>query len=326
MDAAITNWLLAGPPWIQYRTQLDLLDLDPDSESVRSSRNAMLANLNIKALISDCAGWDHAILNRHNDSNHPLHILSFLADVGLKRNDPGMEKVITSIMSHISPEGPFQVLTNIPVHFGGSGKEVWSWQLCDAPLLLYCLVKFGLRENESVQKGITHLIELGRENGWPCTASANLGKFHGPGRRDDPCPYANLLMLKLLGLLPEYEIRSETRDGVESALSLWEQSQSRSPYLFHMGTDFRKLKAPLIWYDILHLAEVLCHFAQARQDKRFQDMVRIIIQKANSDGLYTPESIWMKWKGWEFCQKKEPSRWITFYIKRLEHKQSAKSN
>ena len=320
MDADITNWLLAGPPWIQYRAQLDMLDLDSESEIVRSSHAAMLADPNFQTLINDCIGWVHAILKRHNDAHHPLHILSFLADIGLNRDDPGMKKVIALIIAHQSPESPFQVVTNIPTHFGGSGKDDWSWQLCDAPLLLYCLVKFGLRENESVQKGITYLIGLGRENGWPCAASASLGKFHGPGQRDDPCPYANLLMLKLLSLMPEYEMRSETKNGVESALSLWEQSRSRSPYLFHMGTDFRKLKAPLIWYDILHLTEVLSHFTQARQDKRFQDMVRNITKKANSDGLYTPESIWMKWKGWEFSQKKEPSRWLTFLILRLEER------
>ena len=184
-----------------------------------------------------------------------------------------MDRIMALILAHQSPEGPFQVITNIPTHFGGSGKDDWSWQLCDAPLLIYCLIKFWLKENERVQKGISYLISLGRENGWPCVASENLGRFHGPGRRDDPCPYANLLMLKLVSLLPEYEMHPEIQNGVESALSLWEYSQSRSPYLFHMGTDFQKLKAPLIWYNIVHLTEVLSHFTQARQDERFQDML-----------------------------------------------------
>ena len=326
MKSTITNWLLAGPAWIQYRTQLDLLGLDANNEQVKTAKALMLADPKIQDLISDCAAWNHAILKRHNDALHPLHKLSFLADIGLNQYDRDMDKVITLITDHQSSEGPFQVLTNISTSFGGSGKDEWGWQLCDAPLLLYCLIKFGLKENESVQNGINHLISLARENGWPCVASASLGKFHGPGRRDDPCPYANLLMLKLLSLLPEYKMIAETKNGIKSALSLWEQSQSRSPYLFHMGIDFRKLKAPLIWYDILHLTEVLSHFAQARQDVRFQEMVKTITQKANADGLYTPESIWMKWKDWEFSQKKEPSRWITFLILRLEQKLNPEDN
>ncbi len=305
---------------MQYRTQLDLLGLNSDNEKVKVARAAMLADPKIQNLISDCAEWDHAVLKRHNDSFHPLHKLTFLVDIGLDQHDPGMDKIINAVTAHRSPEGPFQVLTNIPVHFGGSGKDDWSWQLCDAPLLLYCLAKLGLKDNSEVKKGIATLIGLNRENGWPCAASASLGKFHGPGRRDDPCPYANLLMLKLLGLYPGNEMQSETINGIESALNLWEHSQSLSPYLFHMGINFRKLKAPLIWYDILHLTEILSNFSQARQDRRFQDMLMHVIQKANKDGLYTPESIWMKWKDWEFAQKKEPSRWITFLVLRLEQK------
>ena len=32
------------------------------------------------------------------------------------------------------------------------------------------------------------------------------------------------------------------------------------------------------------------------------------------------------WKGWEFSQKKDPSRWITFLIMRLEQKLSEENN
>jgi hypothetical protein len=318
MNPEITNWLLTVPAWVQYRTQLDLLGLNSNDENVKIARAAMLADPKIQDLIRDCADWDHSILNRHNDAIHPLHKLSFLVDLGLDKKDPGMDKIINAITAHQSPEGPFQVLTNIPAHFGGSGKDEWSWQLCDAPLVLYCLIKLGLKEHHGVQKGIDHLASLVRENGWPCAASASLGKFHGPGRRDDPCPYANLLMLKLIGQVPELEMKSEMTFGIESALNLWENSQSRSPYLFHMGSDFRKLKAPLIWYDILHLSEVLSNFEEARQDRRFQEMVNVVTKKINGEGMYTPESIWMKWKGWEFAQKKEPSRWLTFLVLRLE--------
>jgi hypothetical protein len=31
----------------------------------------------------------------------------------------------------------------------------------------------------------------------------------------------------------------------------------------------------------------------------------------DQDGKFTSESIWTAWKGWEFAQKKQPSRWLT---------------
>jgi hypothetical protein len=312
------EWLRAGPAWIRYRTLVDLLDFPVDDPLVQQTRTDMLEDAAVQKLIHDCRDWETTVLKRHNDAWHPMHKLSFLADIGLQAEDPGMEKVIGAINAHTSPEGPLQVLTNIPIHFGGSGKDEWDWMLCDAPLLLYCLAKLGHGNDTGIQKAITHLLGLGRENGWPCAVSSGLGKFHGPGRREDPCPYANLLMLKLLTLYPEYYSHASVQYGIESALALWENSQNCSPYLFRMGTNFRKLKTPFIWYDILHASSMLSFFPQVRKDNRFRNMVQLITEKADENGLYTPESIWTKWKGWEFTQKKEPSRWLTFLILKMQ--------
>ena len=84
-----------------------------------------------------------------------------------------------------------------------------------------------------------------------------------------------------------------------------------------MGTDFRKIKAPFIWYDILHVLDTLSKFSWLRNDNRMQEMVKIIKSKTNNKGKYTPESEWRAWKGWDFGQKKQPSRWLTLIILRI---------
>jgi hypothetical protein len=84
-----------------------------------------------------------------------------------------------------------------------------------------------------------------------------------------------------------------------------------------MGTDFRKLKAPLFWYDILHVLDVLSHFQWVRADKRFKQMLKIVESKADKDGRYVPESIWTAWKDWDFSQKKIPSQGLTFFVHRI---------
>lgn len=83
-----------------------------------------------------------------------------------------------------------------------------------------------------------------------------------------------------------------------------------------MGTDFRKLKVPLFWYDILHVLEVLSQFKQAKHDGRFKQMVKLVKNKAG-DGRYVPESIWTAWKDWDFGQKKNPSRGLTLHVQRI---------
>jgi hypothetical protein len=156
-----------------------------------------------------------------------------------------------------------------------------------------------------------------RENGWPCAVSPELGKFRGPGRKDDPCPYATLVMLKVLAHAPDIRESKAAEIGVETLLSLWAESNEKHPYMFFMGTDFRKLKAPLFWYDILHVLDVLSHFAWTRKDKRFQQMLKTVEAKANSDGQFISESVWTAWKDWDFGQKKVPSKGLTFFVARI---------
>ncbi|MCJ7666538.1 MAG: hypothetical protein MUO59_07380, partial [Actinobacteria bacterium] len=215
-----------------------------------------------------------------------------------------------------SEEGIFQIYINIPKHFGGTGEGMWTWMLCDAPLVLYSLIKSGLEKDTRINNAIKHLAGLISENGWRCTVSPKI-KFRGPGRKDDPCPYATLLMLKVLSQSDEWIGSRESRTGAEIILNLWEQSRERHPYLFYMGTDFRKLKAPLVWYDILHILDVLTSFPWLKDDNRLKEMISIVKAKSDDRGRFTPESIYTKLKGWEFAQKKEPSRWLTFLVAKI---------
>jgi len=316
MEEAI-QWMLDGPAWIRYNVLINLLDLERESPQVISAYNDMLNDPKIISLLADAQDWEQALLKRHNDASHPIHKLSFLADIGISSQEPGIQTAIKKILKHKSKEGPFQVLSNYPTNFGGSGLDEWLWCLCDAPLTIYILIKFGLGNNEIVLSALRHLGTLIRENGWPCAACKSLGKFRGPGKKSDPCPYANLLMLKTNALINDPAYEEKTNIGIDTILGLWEHSREKRPYLFKMGTNFRKLKVPFIWYDILHVLDVLSQYKQAYNDPRFQSMLNVIRSKAGPDFRFTSESIWTKWKGWEFCQKREPSMWVTYSILRI---------
>lgn len=317
MNNKTTDWLLEGEPWIQYRTRIDLLSQDETDAQVISARKAMLADPKVKTLLTELSGWPGTVLNSHKSASQPFHKLSFIADLGLNINDPPVKKIVEKVMKHQSTQGPFQLPTNVPVHFGGSGKDEWAWALCDAPAIVASLIQMGMGKDPRVQRAVEHLDSLVRENGWPCAVSPELGRFRGPGRKEDPCPYATLVMLKVLAHVPDLRESESANIGVETLLSLWERSRETHPYMFFMGTDFRKLKAPLFWYDILHVLDVLSHFGQARQDKRFDQMMETVKAKADDEGRYVPESIWTAWKEWDFGQKKVPSRGLTFFVERI---------
>ncbi len=314
----LIQWLLAGPPWVVYGTRKDLLGQPEDVPEVIAARQALIQHAQVVAVVKELASWPGPILKTHKSAGHPLHKLVFLADLGLQAHDPGMENILQRILAHRSPEGPYQIKVNINRRYGGKGVDQFVWMLCDAPLVLYSLVKFGYGELSAVQEAIHLLVNLVRDNGWPCAVTTELGKFRGPGRKSDPCPYATLVMLKLLTELSHADSFQEAVGiGSESLLSLWEQRRERRPYLFAMGSGFEKLKAPLVWYDFVHVADVLSRLPTVSQDPRFQGLITLLQQKADENGRFTPESVWRDWKGWCFGQKREPSPWLTFLIQRI---------
>ena len=206
---------------------------------------------------------------------------------------------------------------SIPVAFGGSGTEETAWMLCDAPTILYALIKMGYSD-DLTDNAVNFLAAKAFEHGWGCTGSDNLGNWRGPGRKSDPCPYATLIMIKLL-LLFDNTYSHEIAGGAECLLHLWEESRTLHPYIFYMGTDFRKLKLPFIWYDILHVTDVLSQIPDIAGDSRFLEMLETITCKS-IENRYTPESVYMPWKGWDFGQKKQPSEWMDFCIERIKNR------
>lgn len=314
---SVEQWLLEGPAWVRYQMYSGFSNNPVDPTTLHAARLAMLQEPNVQAILSDLLAGPAPALTSHKAAGHPLHKMVFLADIGFTISDPGIEPLIDRLLASASPEGPFRLTMNIPRNFGGSGEDQLAWMLCDAPLTLYILVKFGLFDHPAVQKAAAYLAGLVRDNGWPCAASPTLGRFRGPGRKEDPCPYANLMMLKALAHIPDYVDSPAVRIGIEAALSLWAERASSHPYLFKMGTDFCKLKVPLVWYDILHVLDVLTRFPWALADPRLQNMLQIVSQKMDGDGRFTPESVWLVWKDWEFAQKRAPSRWLTLVTWRI---------
>jgi len=313
LNADPTEWLLEGEPWVRYNTLRVLLEKESHSSEVENTREKLVAHPLIKSLIAEVKEWPSYPLKRHNDAKHPLHKLAVLADFGITANDPEMRNIHEKVLQHQSQDGAFQIDMLIPPHFGGSGNPEKIWMACDAPTSLYALLKMGFK-NKHVQTAIEHLTSLIRENGVLCTGENPT--FRGPGRKSDPCPYATLLVTKALSQVPEMRKKTVSR-GAEMLLWHWEHQEERRPYLFGIGTNFRKLKYPFVWYDILHVADVLSQIDFLKDDERLKEMVDTIVSKQDSDGRFTPESVWMAFKKWDFGQKKAPSAWITFLVARI---------
>jgi len=296
--------------WLKYPILLNLCH--ESKENLVEIRNAALADSRIKRYLTDIASFHGTLVTNHKNPDLPIHKLLFLLDLGFDTKIPEIKAAIEELLTHKDEHGIYQSMTNVPKHFGGIGEDVFSWCLCDAPLLLLALLKSGKNYHEYIKPGVDHLVSLCRDNGFPCAVSPELGRFRGPGKKDDCCPYATLIMADLLSYIPEYSNSQVAGSSVKALLNLWENSLSQHPYMFYMGRDFRKMKAPSCWYDIISVAGVLSKYEFVREDPRFLEMIKHIKDKQDKDGLITPESVYQKLKDWDFGQKKEPSPYLTY--------------
>lgn len=290
-------------------------------ENINEITKNVLHDERISTIITELQDWPCYPIKSHKTAQHPLHKLAFIAELGFNKHDPQIENILNRILENQNEDGPFNILINIPPHFGGTGKDQLTWVLSDAPLLAYSAIKLNAGEvSPQIRRAVDYIAGLVRENGWPCAADKVLGKFKGPGRRTDPCPYANLLSLKMLALTEKNEYTHAKEAGIQTLLDLWERRKETKPFLFAMGTDFKKLKAPLIWYDIVNVVDTLSCFETTHRESRFLEMWQIIKEKELPEGGFIPESVWMKWKGWDFTQKKVPSEFLNALIFRIENR------
>lgn len=311
----IKHLLSISEPWLQYAITLNLLN--ESVECLTDLKNKALQDVKIQVYLRDISGFHDILVMNHKNPDLPIHKLLFLLDIGFGVEVPQIENAVNQILSHKDKYGVYQSLTNIPTHYGGEGKDIFGWCLCDAPLLLLALIKAGIDYQQHIKQGVDYLLALNKEQGFPCSVSEAHGKFRGPGRKDDCCPYATLIMLNLLSEIDEHRDGDIVKSNINAILSLWENSLERHPYMFYMGTDFRKLKTPAMWYDILSVADCLSKFEYAKADARFREMIDIIKGKQDKDGMFTPESIYQKCKGWDFGQKKTISPYLSYLCIRL---------
>lgn len=110
----VVAFLLSSEPWSSYRARLDLLGEAADSAGATADRARMMASPPVARLIADVGDWPGPVLERHDKAPLLIHELAHLADIGLNRGDPGMADVAERALARILPEGPPEIVVNIP--------------------------------------------------------------------------------------------------------------------------------------------------------------------------------------------------------------------
>lgn len=299
-------------PWVEYGVSKFL---EKDEATAEEKKKRLFECTEVKETIEIVEQWPEPPLVRHNDVNHPIHKAHLLLEMGLDSTDKVLQDLANKIFEHQNEEGVFLSLLRVPESYGGAKEAHMDWLMCDLPLLIHFLLAVGYKGDERVQKGIRFLISKGEDNGWRCCGS--IRKFRGPGRKTDYCPIGSLWSLQVFSLLPEYHNEKFVENAIDSICSHWRNTKERKIYMFAMGTDFKKLKYPNHWYDIIHVVQVLSKFEYAKQKEAYNEMLAVILNKQKEDGSFIPESQFTGYKGWDFGQKKISSPTLTLTIAKL---------
>jgi len=219
-----------GEAWLQYAVKINFLGENRDT--LTALEQQALADAKIKAYLVDITDFHSILVSNHKNPDLPIHKLLFLLDIGFDTSLPEIQIAINEILKHKDSNGVYQSPTNIPKHFGGSGEDMLSWCLCDAPLLLLALQKTGVDYETHIKQGAEYLLGIYKNQGFPCTVSAELGKFRGPGRKDDMCPYATLIMLKLLSEIPHYKDSDIAIEIIKGICLCGKTAQNGTPICF----------------------------------------------------------------------------------------------
>jgi len=278
-----------------------------------SYKDRLYADGCINAIIDELNDWPGTVLSSHKSAKQCFHKLALLADLGVEADHPGMKTILGKVIQTRDGNGVPRLPMKIGENYGGTVEITGAWALCDAPTTLYALITMGYRDD-----GIANAVDFlaGRRQGpaWGCVVSEALGSWRGPGKKTDPCPYATLIMIKMLLAFDPERYAGLIADGAGELLRLWTASLTEHPYIFYMGDDFRKLKLPFIWYDVLHVVDVLSRIPAVRTSQAFIEMLGVVCGHELAEGGFIPGSVYQEFRNWDFGQKKASSEWLSLRV------------
>lgn len=296
MNKGIIDWLLEGPAWLAFAVKKQILDTKPDPE-IAVNDNAIIKlrqrlRDNYLGLPAIMAGRTSA-----ETTGNAYWDLFFLADIGFTSSDLNLNRDMENILNRQSPDGTYSLDPGMAQNY-----------YCLSAIPVATIVKMGYHNDPRVKRYIqTVWSSQCQDGGWHCEGQGNTG-----------CPMDNLNVLMLLSQYEQYRINPAISGAIDLLLKHWERREDGwRKDGFGVGQRFRSLEYPATRYGILRVLDVLSLFPSAIKTLGFLEMLNFI-QKKSSGGKYFAETTSDAYANFDFGQKKEPSRWITFLVTRVE--------
>ena len=321
----------AGDPAARWALLTGVLDRPVTDPDVVQAREESLAHPDTADLLARLEPWDSGSpLSGHNQPRYAPHLLTLLADRGLRAGDHALvDAVLAQMPRHADPAGRLQSF-----HPPRAGEPpVWDALLCDSHAIVDVLLRFGAdpaREaglRRALDAMTADLTDTAQGRAWPCVPDSS--GFRGPGRRGDVCPQVTLQALRALSRLPVADRPDGLIGTARVALSAWTRRADGRPYMFGHGRAFKTTKWPVTWYGAQLMLDALGRFpelwrgpgADAADRHAVAELLACLLAYNTDDaGRVVPRSTYRGFEQHSFGQKKVPSAFATAALLTVLHR------
>jgi len=299
----VTKWLLEEEnPSIRYRTMRELQELPESDPELQLAKNQISSYQPVKNMLEAMHpdGYWEQINPRSKisygkdveymrDTTH--FILAYLAELGMTREDPKIEKAASRYLSLQQPDGDFFR------HFS-----------CLYGMNIRTFMLLGFKDDPRLNKTINLMKKSIRyDNGYLCDTHEGKRKR----RPVKSCVRGSAKVLYSLGELPELWDESFSKKIVEYFLNRNILYQTTNPETY-VRKDAGLTMFPFYWG--FGLIDVLLPLAKMGygHDPRMESAWNVLAWHKTEEGKYILDSNW-KSKYWKFEKRGLVSKWITFY-------------
>ncbi len=318
----VLAWLLeSGEPYAEWVTRALVLGEPDDAPAVLAARAAVLADPGVREIVDSLPAWDapEHVSGHHSPAYLPNR-LNLLADMGVRGGDfAEVEERLDAFLGHQHGSGRFEAFGEMP----GRPKPEWGSMLCDTNVITDLLLRFGRGGDSRVSRALDRLqadaTRTPQGRAWQCVP-AGPGLWRGPGRKADVCPQVTLEGLRALSHLPESGRPAWIVEAARTPLEVWRRRATERPYQFGHGYQFKSVKWPNFWYDVLWVLETVGRFPALWRgsDAREEDRVALVELAAclleydfDADGRVTPRRTYRGFERFSFGRKDAPSPFAT---------------
>lgn len=321
LGADPTAWILAsGEPYAAWVALTRILGRPDDDPEVIAAREAVLGDAGVIRLVADLPPWGEGDFPGHHSPDFLPNRLNLLADMGVRGGDfERVEELIDGMLSRQGPKGRFQSFGRHP----GRPKPEWGALLCDTNVITDVLLRFGRGSDPRVADSLARmekdLARTPQGPAWQCIPERTT-LFRGPGRKTDVCPQVTLEGLRAFSHMPGPDRPAGIVAAARTPLEVWRRRVDERPYMFGHGYQFKSVKWPDLWYDVLWVLETVGRYplawsgpdAAAEDRRAIAEMAACLVAyNFGSDGRLTPRRVYRGFEDFSFGRKNAPSPFAT---------------